>query len=176
MSRRTMTEKILMLIAASAKEGAAKLTYPHWGLGKLFKDYHGSLSQTIYQLKRRGYLEQIEIEGQKYLKLTAKGRLKTIKRKILKQWDGYWRIIAFDIEETKKRTRDLFRSKLRELNCMPIQKSVWITPNDISFELQELIELLNLEKNVDYFISKALTNKEKYLEMFKIEKIDKIKE
>lgn len=176
MSKRTLTEKILMLIAASAKEGAAMLTYPHWGLGRLFKDYHGSLSQTIYELKRRGYLEQIEIEGQKYLKLTAKGKLKTIKRKILKQWDGYWRIIAFDIEETKKKTRDLFRSKLRELNCMPIQKSVWITPNDISYELQELIELLNLENNVDYFISKALTNEEKYLEMFKIQKFIKNQE
>lgn len=159
-----------MLIAASVKEGAAIITYPHWGLGKLFKDYHGSLPQTIYELKRRGYLEQIEKDGQKYLKLTAKGRLKTIKRKILGKWDGYWRIIAFDIEETRKKTRDLFRSKLRELNCQPIQKSVWITPSDISFELQELIELLNLENNVDYFISKALTNEEKYLQMFKIDK------
>src|SRR3990167_3993405 len=170
MPKRTLTEKILMIIAASAKEGAAMMTYPHWGLGKLFKGYHGSLPQTIYELKRRGYLEQIEIEGQKYLKLTAKGRLRTLKRKILGKWDGYWRIIAFDIEETKKKTRDLFRSKLRELNCQPIQKSVWITPNDISFEQQELIELLNLESNVDYFISKDLTDEKKYLEMFKLKK------
>lgn len=170
MPRRTLTEKILMLVAAAAKEGAAKLTYPHWGLGRLFKGYHGSLPQAIYELKRRGYLEQIEIDGQKYLKLTVKGRLKVIKRKILGDWDSYWRIIAFDIEETKKKTRDLFRSKLRELNCLPLQKSVWITPNDISYELEELIDLLDLEENVDYFISKALTNEEKYLNMFRIKK------
>lgn len=166
--RRTMTEKILMIIAASAKEGTAILTYPHWGLGKLFKDYHGSLSQTIYQLKRRGYLEQIEINGQKYLKLTSKGRLKAIKRRILRKWDGYWRIVAFDIEESRKKTRDLFRSKLRELNCRPIQKSVWITPNDISAELEELLDVLKLENNVDYFLSKSLTNENKYLEIFDI--------
>lgn len=173
MPKRTMTEKILMLIAASVKEGSAMITYPHWGLGKLFKNYHGNLSHTIYELKKCGYLEQIEIEGQKYLKLTPKGRLKTIKRKILKKWDGYWRIVAFDIEESKKKTRDLFRSKLRELNCQPIQKSVWITPNDISNDLEEIIDILNLKENVDYFLSKALTNEEKYLEMFKIKKIDK---
>lgn len=167
-----MTEKILMLVAASVKEGAAIITYPHWGLGKLFKDYHGSLSQTIYELKRNGYLEQVEIDGQKYLKLTPKGRLKTIKRKILKKWDGYWRIIAFDIEEKRKKTRDLFRKKLGELNCRPIQKSVWITPNDISTELEDLIKILNLENNVDYFLSKALTNEQKYLEIFNIKKED----
>ena len=128
------------------------------------------MSQTIYDLKRRGYLEQIEVKGQRYLKLTPKGRLKTIKRKILKKWDGYWRIVAFDIEEKRKKTRDVFRAKLGELNCRPVQKSVWITPNDISVELEDLIEILNLKNNVDYFLSKALTNEEKYLNMFGIKK------
>src|SRR3990172_335913 len=115
MPKRTITEKILMLIAASVKEGAAMMTYPHIGLGKAFNKYHGSLAQAIYDLRRNGYLEKIEIKGQKYLKLTDKGKLKIIKRKIMGSWDGYWRIVDFDIEETKKKTRDLFRSKLRQL-------------------------------------------------------------
>lgn len=67
-----------------------------------------------------------------------------------------------------KKTRDVFRHKLNELNCQPIQKSVWITPSDISSELEEVIDLLDLEENVDYFISKALSNEDKYLEMFKM--------
>lgn len=170
MPKRTLTEKILMLFIASAKEGVAKITYPHLGLGRAFKNYHGSLSQTIYELKRNGYLEQIEVDGQKYLKLTPKGRLKAIKRKILRKWDGLWRIVVFDIEEKRKKTRDLFRSKLKELNCRPLQKSVWISPNDISADLEDVIQLLNLEDNVDYFITKSLTNEDKYLEMFKIKK------
>jgi len=169
MARKTMTEKVLMVIDAIIKENLS-IMYPYKGVGKSFRKYRGSIAKVIWELQRNGYLEEIEIEGEKHLKMTPKGRLKLIKKKILKQWDGSWRIVAFDIEEKRKKTRDLFRSKLTELNCKPLQKSVWITPNDISVELQELLEILNLEENVDYFIAKALTNEEKYLDLFKINK------
>lgn len=164
-----MTEKILMVMEAFVKENLS-IWYPYKGFGRSFRKYRGSFAKVIYDLKRHGYLEEIEINGERHLKMTSKGRLKLIKKKILKQWDGNWRIIAFDIEETRKKTRDLFRSKLRELNCLPIQKSVWITPNDISIELQDLLEILNLENNVDYFVSKAVTNEEKYFGLFKLER------
>ncbi|OGY24634.1 MAG: hypothetical protein A2Y57_00725 [Candidatus Woykebacteria bacterium RBG_13_40_7b] len=172
MPRKTFTEKVLILLDGLIKEQAAFM-YPYKGFGKKFKKYEGSFSQAIYELQKRGYLEKIEEDGEKYLKLTSKGHLRLIKKKIFRQWDGYWRIIAFDISEKRKKTRDVFRSKLSELNCKHIQKSVWITPSNISVELQELIELLSLKENVDYFISKALTNEEKYLKMFKIKNIDK---
>lgn len=168
MARKTLTEKILIVLDGLIKEGIADLTYPHFGLGKYFRKYHGSLSQAIYDLKRRGYLEEVEDKGKKYLKLTDKGKLKIIKKKFMGEWDGLWRIIAFDIPEKRKKTRDLFRSKLSGLGAKPVQKSVWITPNDISTELEDLLSILNLEENVDYFISKAVTNEEKYLAMFSI--------
>lgn len=169
MARRTLTEKILIVIDGLIKESAAGLTYPHIGLGKYFKKYHGSFYQAIYDLKKRGYLEEVEDKGKKFLKLTSKGRLKIIKKRFLGKWDGSWRIVAFDIPEKRKKTRDLFRFKLSELGGKPIQKSVWITPNDISSELEDLLDILNLEENVDYFISKAVTNEEKYMDMFGID-------
>lgn len=169
MARQTLTEKILIVLDGLIKESAAGLTYPHIGLGKYFRKYHGSLPQAIYNLKRRGYLEEVEDKGEKFLKLTDKGKLKIIKKKFLGKWDGLWRIVAFDIPEKRKKTRDLFRFKLSELGAKPVQKSVWITPNDISAELEDLISILSLKENVDYFISKAVTNEEKYLEMFEIE-------
>lgn len=169
MAIKTMTEKVLIVIDAIIKENLS-IMYPYKGVGRSFRKYRGSIAKVIWELQRNGYLEEIEIKGEKHLKMTPKGRLKLIKKKILKQWDGSWRIIAFDIEEKRKKTRDLFRSKLAELNCKPIQKSVWITPNDISVELQELLEILSLEDNVDYFIAKALTNEEKYLDLFTIKK------
>ena len=102
------------------------------------------------------------------MRITPKGKLKLIKGKVLKNWDGLWRIVAFDIEENRKKTRDIFRFKLTELGCRPFQKSVWITPNDISSELEEVISILNIEKNVDYFIAKAITNNDKYLSLFNL--------
>ncbi|KKQ74502.1 MAG: Transcriptional regulator, PaaX family [Berkelbacteria bacterium GW2011_GWB1_38_5] len=167
MRRKTLTEKILAVVAGGVGETAAFL-YPYKGFGKSFKKYKGSFSRAIWELKQRGYLEEVENKGNKFLKITSKGRLKLIRKRIFKKWDGFWRIIAFDIEESRKKTRDVFRDKLQNLGCLPIQKSVWITPQDISADLEELFELLDIEKNVDYFISKALTNEEKYLEMFNL--------
>ena len=167
MKRRSLPEKILIVIGGFLKENAA-IWYPYKGFGKSFRKYRGSFSKALYELKRWGYLEEIENRGERFLKLTTKGRLKLIKKKLLKKWDGQWRIIAFDIPERRRKTRDLFRFKLNELGCRPIQKSVWITPCDISSELEDLIVLLNLQRCVDYFVSQALTNEEKYLKMFKI--------
>jgi len=35
-------------------------------------------------------------------------------------------------------------------------------------EIEELLDLLNLRVNVDYFIADAITNKDKFLELFKL--------
>lgn len=175
MARKSLTEKILKIIVEAFNAGTMAFS-PSYGLRRLYRRHHqGELIKAIYDLKEHGFLEEIEIKGEKWLKITPKGRLKLIKKRIKGEWDGFWRIVAFDIEETRKKTRDVFRSKLAELNCQPIQKSVWITPTDITAELEDLIELLNLENNVDYFISKALTNEEKFLEMFKIENEEVVK-
>lgn len=168
MRRKSMTMKILGVVDGFIKENAA-IWYPYKGFGKSFKKYRGSFYRSLIELRNRGYLEEIEINGEKFLRTTPKGKLKLIRKKIFKKWDEFWRIIAFDISEKKKKTRDLFRTKLRLLGCKPIQKSVWITPRDISADLEELLGLLNIEQDVDYFISKALTNEEKYLKMFGLE-------
>lgn len=167
MRRRTLTDKILLVVDGFIKENLS-IWYPYKGFGKSFKRYRGSFYRAIEELLERGYLEEIEIEGERYLKTTSKGRLKIFKKKYLKKWDGLWRIIAFDIEEKRRKTRDLFRLKLRAIGCLPIQKSVWISPRDVSDQLEDLILLLDLTENVDYFVSKAVTNDEKYREMFKI--------
>lgn len=167
MRRKSMTMKILGVVDGFIKENAA-IWYPYKGFGRSFRKYRGSFYNSLAVLLEKGYLEEIEIEGERYLKTTPKGKLKLIGKRVFGQWDGFWRIIAFDIEEKRKKTRDLFRSKLYQLECMPIQKSVWITPYDISADLEELLDILDLKPNVDYFISKALTNEEKYLEMFDI--------
>lgn len=169
MKRKTLTEKILIIIDGLIKE-TGSLLYPYKGAGREMWKYKGSLSKAIYELKRRGFLEVIEIGNKKALKLTDKGKLKILRVDKKKKWDGLWRLVVFDIEETRHKTRDIFRNKLDEFGFKSIQKSVWISPRDASEQLEELIELLYLEKNVEYFVTKIVSDCEQYLEMFKLNK------
>lgn len=75
--------------------------------------------------------------------LTLQGKLEILKNQRLKiskknfklsRWDGKWRLLAFDIPEKNRRTRDKLREYLFILGFKPIQKSVWITPLKIKYQ------------------------------------------
>ncbi|HLB32446.1 MAG TPA: hypothetical protein VJL27_02735 [Patescibacteria group bacterium] len=166
--RISKTQKILDVIDAAIDEfGILFLSYPELRR-RLHGRWESNLPQAIDNLKRRGYLEVVEVDNKKALKLTIKGKLKTFIRRKSHEWDGRWRLVAFDIEEKRRSTRDVFRSNLRLLGFKPMQKSLWISPYDVSEEIEELLDLLNLRVNVDYFIADAITNKDKFLELFKL--------
>ncbi len=168
MARKTLTEKILIIIDGAVKETGAFM-YPYKGVGRDMYKYKGSFSRALYELKRCGYLEEIEIKNTKALKLTNKGKLRIIGINKKKKWDGLWRLVAFDIEEIRRKTRNVFRSKLVELGYKPLQKSLWICPYDVSEQLEELIDLLYLKDNARYFVTKIISDQDEYLEMFKLE-------
>lgn len=65
-----------------------------------------------------------------------------------KKRDGIWKIILFDIPETKRQVRNVLRSKLASLGFKKWQNSIWISPYIIAPEIEE--ELNELAKH--YFI------------------------
>ncbi len=59
-----------------------------------------------------------------------------------KKRDGVWKIIIFDIPETKRQVRNVIRSKLVSLGFKKWQNSIWISPYTIAPEIEaELNEL-----------------------------------
>lgn len=59
-----------------------------------------------------------------------------------KKRDGVWKIIIFDIPETKRQVRNVLRSKLASLGFKKWQNSIWISPFIIAPEIEaELNEL-----------------------------------
>lgn len=167
--RISKTEKILRLLDAVITDALVFNSY-----SELSKIVHGKkvlgekVAHALANLNRYGYLEIVEKENQKAIRLTNKGKLKIWRPRIKKEWDGRWRIVCFDIEEERKGARDSFRNYLKRLGFRQMQKSLWICPYDISEQVEELIDLLHLETNIDYFIADAVTNKDKYLNMFNL--------
>jgi DNA-binding transcriptional regulator PaaX len=131
-------------------------------------DYQTNFSKAFANLRRYGYLEIVERDNALAVRLSKTGKLKIWRPRVERRWDGRWRLVAFDIEEKRKKTRDSFRTYLKQCGFKPMQKSLWISPYDVSEEVEELIDLLDIESNVDYFIADAITNKEKFIELFQL--------
>lgn len=97
---------------------------------------------TVYQAKKKGWIT-------KDLKLTKQGRerLKEIFPAYHKpcQWDKKWYVVIFDIPESLKYKRDIFRQKLKQLGFGQLQQSVWISPFNYIHNVAEIIQQLDLE-------------------------------
>ena len=64
---------------------------------------------------------------------------------IEREWDGIFRIVIFDIPEQKRIIRDLFRRRLRDWGFRIWQKSVWVSKNNVTDKLRQLIGKLEIK-------------------------------
>jgi phenylacetic acid degradation operon negative regulatory protein len=54
------------------------------------------------------------------------------------KWNGIWYMLIFDVPEEHRSYRDVLRKILRRMRMGCLQKSVWITPQDIRPEYDDL--------------------------------------
>lgn len=149
----------ILSMAIIAPNAPASLFYSYkpW---KKFKRYR--LRQIVKRMKDQDLISFREEGDDTIVKLTEKGKLKLLKfnldeMKINDQvdWDGKWRLIYFDIPETKKVAREMFRKKLKELGFYQLQKSIFIIP----FECKDEIDFLRATLEVKDFVGYLTTNK-----------------
>lgn len=105
-----------------------------------------SLSQALKRLRERGLVENIELKGDIFLKLTEGGRDLISDQLNDGDWDGKYRIVIFDIPEQKRIIRNLFRRNLKKWDFKPLQKSVWISKRNVFDKLEAYIKDLGIEK------------------------------
>lgn len=72
-------------------------------------------------------------------------------------WDRKWRIIAFDIPESKRKGRDALREMMQELGATQLQKSLWVWPYECRKEIDFIAELFGVGKYVHYIVAESTT-------------------
>ncbi len=72
-------------------------------------------------------------------------------------WDGVWRIVIFDIPDTRKWERDALRKHLRIMGFYPLQKSVFLFPHSCRAEINFLVSLLNIARHVHFLETSDIT-------------------
>ncbi|MDQ3018264.1 MAG: hypothetical protein M3Q64_00100 [bacterium] len=91
---------------------------------------------TLFRLVNQGL---IDLTKDRY-SITEEGQV--LIHTIDKKRDGLWKIIIFDIPETKRQVRNVIRSKLTSLGFRKWQNSIWISPYTIAPEIEEEINEL----------------------------------
>ncbi|OGI65613.1 hypothetical protein A2647_01795 [Candidatus Nomurabacteria bacterium RIFCSPHIGHO2_01_FULL_40_24b] len=135
------------------------------GSSKRKKNVKYSINDSFTRLRERGLVEIVEVNGKKVARITKKGESKldfldkhNFKLKIPKKWDGRWRVVIFDIKESRSKTRFLLRTTLAQIGFVRLQNSVWLYP----YDCEDLISLLKADfkigKDVLYMIVEKLEN------------------
>lgn len=115
------------------------------------------------RLTAKGYVEWIEKDGKKYLRITEAGRkvfaleqAKIALKNQKKKWDGRWRMVVFDVPERRRSIRNRLRAVMLEIGFVRLQDSVWVYP----YECEDFIALLKAElkigKDVLYAIADTI--------------------
>lgn len=85
-----------------------------------------------------------------------KYNIENLKIKKPKRWDGLWRIVIFDIPESKKKARDAVSGKLKAIGMMPIQKSVFICPYNCKDEIDFITEIFEITPFVRFITANEI--------------------
>jgi DNA-binding transcriptional regulator PaaX len=174
-----LTKEVLRVIALSGFV-VAMVAMP--GLAHIMPLFKSKNSKDQYRIKRavqRLYKNKLvniyTKNGNEVVEITKEGKKKVLeynldgmKLKIPKRWDGWWRIVMFDIPESKRRGRDAVSRKIKELGMYPIQKSVFVSPYVCKNEIDFIGEFFGVRDHIIYIKAKEMEGVCKLKEHFGI--------
>ena len=102
--------------------------------------YRNGFLRQLQRLEREQFLErQTGGPGDRLHRLTPAGCLHALggrdpAAQWKRRWDGRWRLVLFDVPESRRVARDKLRDYLHRRKFGYLQNSVWITPDDVSEE------------------------------------------
>lgn len=182
--KRIELQKMVLFSVAGAGLIAAALVAPGvigsiHKLRKMTKQngyrYKNQINTTLVKLKKRGLLKAVERNGKYFYQLTEGGERELLKYRLKeklverRRWDGKWRIVSFDIRETRRTLRDTWRRNIRDFGFVELQKSVWVSP----YECEELIQLLKAECRIGrdalYIVAERVENDRRLRDRFGLE-------
>jgi len=141
-------DKYFRIIKNAGKEWQ-KINEKYWH--RIIKNLYASKLITCQEDKDGNVMLTLNDNGKKR---ALQYNLDTIKIKKPKEWDGFWRLVIFDIPENKKQARNALSFKLKQMGFYPFQKSVFIHPYDCRDEVDFLIEVFDVRPYVRFIIAK----------------------
>ncbi len=157
---------LAMVIAPNAFQVIGK----RYGRGEWWAEREAErrrIREALESLRRRRLVEFTEKGKELLLTITEAGRRRirrfefdTLEFDPPKRWDGRWRVLIFDVPETKARERKALRDKLRDLGFYQLQKSVWVYPHHCHDEIDFIAQFLDIDRHISYLETESLERTE----------------
>ena len=131
------------------------------------------IKRTIRSLQEKKLINIYTKNGNEVVEITRAGKKKVLeynlddmKLKVPTKWDGWWRIVMFDIPEQKRIARSAVSRKIKELGLYPIQKSVFVSPYLCKDEVDFIGEFFDVRGHIIYIKAKEIEGVRKLKEHF----------
>jgi len=128
--------------------------------------------RLLYKLKNKNI---IRLGGEKIV-LTGRGKkllnqiyISEISIPKPDEWDGNWHLVAYDIPEIYKKSRNFLRETLIRNEFFQIQKSLWVHPYECAEEMAVICKNLNVLPYVVMMTTGKLPNEEEMVAHFNLE-------
>ena len=139
-----------------------------------WKEYlASSVKDGVDKLLRKGRVEIRETNLGTEVKITDRGKIEVLKYRLSElvlqkptEWDGKWRLVIFDVDETIRNKRDELRRWLIKLGLKLMQKSVWIYPYPLEEQIKFLREILETPHAVKLVTAEKIDNDHDLREWF----------
>lgn len=125
------------------------------------------IMRALDKMKERKLVITYEKDGLDVVEITESGKKKILSYnleniKIIrpKKWDGYWRVIIFDIPEKNKKARRVLSLKLNDMEFFPLQKSVFVCPFECDNEIGFVAEFFGVRKYIKRILAKEIENED----------------
>lgn len=165
------TQKVVLLLAAGLALGLSGSPRHYFRILRDFKkDWNRinrlALHRSIKRLYKSRLIDAKDNEdGSTTIVLTKKGKEIALKYKIdeitipmMKNWDKKWRLVLFDIPESKKKARDALSKKLKEIGFYKLQKSVFVHPFECENEVDFIIEFFQVRPFIRLITAEEINN------------------
>lgn len=135
-----------------------------------------NIVKSITYLKNQRLVDFKEKNGEQILILSEEGKKRILKFNIGKleikkprKWDGFWRVIIFDIPECQRQGRDILRSFLQRLGFYQLQKSCFVYPFECKDEVDFLTEIYNISQYINFIIAKHIEGENQLKKFFNLD-------
>jgi len=116
-----------------------------------------AIRSAISRMCRSGFLKVRRAGSKSYYSLTKEGfgLLETGKQRIFDRkqnnWNDRWTIVTYSIPEQKREIRNQLRQELSWLGFGPLSEATWITPNELSMQVEVITRRLRIKEYVQVF-------------------------